>query len=195
MKNPILSLSFVNFAFKQLPFFIISLLLFIIYKKFINKKPEQKNNSTFFLKYVLSSSFVFCSLFACGLLIKGFAALFPSLVNPVDIDVPDTFVLWVNAVTGFLLSAVSEELIYRYLVPDILIKLSSRKCIKKWKIILCEILSALIFAIPHYYLGLFGVINAFICQFLLRFFYRKYKTLIPLIAGHFLYNLVNLLIL
>ena len=195
MKNPILSLSLNGFALKQLPYFIISLFLFFVYKKFINKKIEPENTNNFFLKYILSSSFVFCSLFAVGLLIKAVALLLPRFANTLLIEKPDTFVLWINVIIGFLLSAASEELMYRYLVPDILIKLCSRKSIKKWKIYLCEIAGAIVFSIPHYYLGLLGVINAFICQFLLRFFYKKYKTLIPLIAGHFLYNLVNLLIL
>ncbi|MCF0126639.1 MAG: CPBP family intramembrane metalloprotease [Clostridia bacterium] len=56
----------------------------------------------------------------------------------------------------------------------------------------CEIISLILFALGHIYLGLLAVINAAFAYFILRLCYKKTGSLIPGITAHFIYNILQL---
>lgn len=134
-------------------------------------------------------------LLCSSLIIKGISVLIENDSSTTLVTVPHTFFQWVACVLTFLPAAFYEEVIYRFYLPDALISLVSRKTEKKFFIILCEILSCLIFAFSHYYLGWLSVLNAVMGHLILRTCYKKNGTIWPGVAAHFIYNMISLILL
>lgn len=90
---------------------------------------------------------------------------------------------------AFLISSFSEEVLYRVYLPDVLYTVSEKKLGSTKALAFSEILSVLVFALSHRYLGIPAVINAGICGIFLRICYKKSGTVFAGFAAHFLYNI------
>lgn len=104
---------------------------------------------------------------------------------------------WIFCVLNFLLSAASEEILYRFFLPESLAFFSGFAKKERTKKILAsfsEILSALAFALSHRYLGFLSVMNAFFAHGILRFCCKKTGKLRLNVLSHFLYNFLSLLV-
>ncbi len=96
---------------------------------------------------------------------------------------PNSFTSWLRLSFIFLAGAFFEEEVYRDFIPESLIYLS-----KKGRVFF-EILSILLFALAHRYMGFLSVINALLCAVFLRFFRLKSGSIIPTATSHFIYNM------
>lgn len=173
-----------NFPVEQLFLFLFSMILFLF-----TKELHQSSKSIFFTKLI------FLILTFLGLMISSY--MFTPMIKysenfiPVAVKKPDNFVHWIFCFCDFFFSAFFEEVIYRYFIPEGLRFLLKEGTLKN---ILIEIFSLLLFAFGHLYLGWFAVLNAGTGYIILRFCYKKTKSLFPGIAAHFSYNLIQLLI-
>jgi len=87
------------------------------------------------------------------------------------------------AVTGS--AAMYEEVVYRLFLPEVMIKLFGNKLRLLW-----EAVALLLFVSGHFYLGITGMLNAFIAGAVLRIFFVKTKNIWINITVHSIYNLL-----
>jgi len=174
-----------SFPFQQIIYGIIAGVIF-----FSLKEPAKK---IVFLRFpvILIVGLLFCT----SLVMKFFSALINGDSDSALVTMPGNFVQWLFCVLTFLPSAFFEEVIYRFYFPDALIEIVQKKFKKKAAVIICEILSCLIFAFAHYYLGWLSVVNAVFGHLILRISYKKNGTLWPGVAAHFIYNVMSLILL
>ncbi len=174
-----------SFPFQQIIYGFIAAVIF-----FSLKTPYEKIK---FLRFpvIFTVGLLLCS----SLVIKAISVLIEKDSAEALVTVPHTFFQWVACVLTFLPAAFYEEVIYRFYLPDALILLVLRKTEKKVFIILCEILSCLIFAFSHYYMGYFSVLNAVFGHLILRLCFKKNGTIWPGVAAHFIYNMISLILL
>lgn len=92
---------------------------------------------------------------------------------------------WIFTITNICISALYEETLYRRFIPDCLVKFSQEK---KIPTIIAEILSILIFAFSHRYLGHPAVINAAVCGTILRICCIKTNSIKAGTIAHAIYN-------
>ncbi|WP_407429367.1 CPBP family intramembrane glutamic endopeptidase [Treponema sp.] len=112
-----------------------------------------------------------------------------------NIVYPDSFIFYINFISGVVFSAFTEEIIYRFYMPLVLFELLSRKIAnKRYHLILSESCALLLFTFGHIYLGVFGVLNAFICGAALRLCMIKTKSIWTSFIVHTLYNFLSFLL-
>lgn len=92
---------------------------------------------------------------------------------------------WIFTILNICVSALYEESLYRKFIPECLIKFSEKKHIPP---VLPEILSILIFAFSHRYLGIPAVINAAVCGTILRISCIKTDSIRAGTIAHAVYN-------
>lgn len=174
-----------TFPFQQIIYGIIALVIFLSLK--------DKSEKIVFLRFpvLLIVGMLFCS----ALVMKFLSAMIYKTTDNAAASIPQNFLQWVFCILTFLPSALFEEVIYRFYFPEALIKLISRKTQKHIIIILCEMISCLVFAFAHYYLGWLAIVNAVFGHVILRVSYKKNRTLWPGVIGHFIYNVMSLILL
>ena len=172
-----------NFPLGQFILFLLALLLYFFYFE------RQKKNVIFF-PVIMTTSLLFC----VALFIK-FLSLLLVTENTYKISLPDSFISWIFCLLNFSFAAFYEEVVYRFYFPDQLISFLSLKI--KWKYlgILCEVISCLVFALAHLYLGVFSVINAVFGHIILRVYYKKTGLIWTGFVSHFIYNVISLILL
>ena len=189
--NVDLSLVFTwTFPLQQLLMAIFSLCILLFY----HKSRKQKIN-IFGFRIFFTLGILFCSYF----LISFLSMVIPNnspVINPIPL--PSTFVTWIFCILNFMFGAFYEEVIYRFYFTDTLLDILNNinpLFDKKITKIICEIITALLFASAHYYMGIFAVLNALIAHFALRYTYKKSNSIIPGVIAHFLYNMISLILL
>lgn len=117
-------------------------------------------------------------------------------LNQDEIIFPRNELYFANFIFGTFCAAFTEEIFYRFYLPEALKrnfnilsfgKLDSEK--SKTLGIFFEIISVLIFAFSHRYLGLLAVLNAFFSGAILRLCMIKSKSVFVPATVHFVYNL------
>lgn len=187
--------------------FLLAGFIYLIYKEKSKDKTTEtktillKDRIIYLVKTVLIP-FLFCLFFllSISLLIKSIANYFSnelSLIKTLD----GGFVYWLIIILSFILSSFYEEIIYRFYCPDILFNLITQKQVslndKKVLIIkiICESVTAILFALAHFYMGLFSVINALFAHIILRFVYKKTNNIYITTTAHCIYNIISLILL
>ncbi len=89
---------------------------------------------------------------------------------------------------GSLASVFYEEIVYRFYLPEAFLRIHFFETFRLRKIAL-EALCVILFAIPHLYLGVPGLLNAFFCGIVLRVCFIRSKTIFVPLLIHFLYNI------
>lgn len=92
---------------------------------------------------------------------------------------------WIFTIANICISALYEETLYRKFIPDCLVKFSETKKIPSLP---AEIVSILIFAFSHRYLGIPAVVNAAICGTILRICCVKTDSIRAGTIAHSIYN-------
>lgn len=110
------------------------------------------------------------------------------------VKIPEDMLEFCFCSLTFFFAAFFEELIFRFYEPYSLEKISLlllKNNQKKW---ISELVTALLFSVCHFYLGIFATINAFAAHFVLRYCFKKTSSIIFPLAAHFFYNLLSLYI-
>ena len=94
----------------------------------------------------------------------------------------------------FAFTAGFEEIVFRYILPESMQHIIKSKNNEKYKIISCEIITAILFGLCHNYLGLLAVLNGVCAHFIFRLCYKKTGNLLFNCSIHFLYNVTNVFI-
>ena len=117
------------------------------------------------------------------------AIIFPSVIKTASIIPfvkPHGFVQWVLFLLNLLIASYYEEVIYRQFLPCAIRFIPGKKKIIE---VTAEVLSLLLFALGHRYLGYMAVINALICGSALRYCCYKTGSVYTGMISHFIYNL------
>lgn len=182
-----------QFPLSQLIFFIIAILIYIFFFDFSNQK-------TTFPKFLIFQIFpgilTLGILFTVSLILKAVSVYFSrSFFNGTQVSLPENFTGWLFCILNFIFAAFYEEVIYRFFFPESLLYFCSKISSKKIFRIICEIISLLVFAFSHLYLGWLSVINAAIGYVVLRVCFKKTKNIFAGFSAHFVYNFICLLLL
>ena len=187
-----------SFPFINLFYALIAFLIYFFFN-------DDSRFSLVFFPFLFSLALLLCASFFIKSLSIFFSDVFfqkteSSFLAESDIQIlrPQNFSSWIFCILTFLFSAFYEEVIYRFFIPDSLILFASKKLSSKAVSFCCvgsEIITALLFAAAHIYLGLFSVLNALAAHVILRLIYKKYGLLIPVFLAHFCYNIISLMLL
>jgi len=108
---------------------------------------------------------------------------------------PENFFYFASFFTGTFFAAFSEEVIYRFYLPDALkdglkfLSFGRLNCEKSKALnLFLEFLSVCVFALSHRYLGIFAVLNAFFSGLILRICMIKSKSVLVPFLIHSIYN-------
>ena len=151
----------------------------------LNSYKNEK--SRFFYPSVLALALLFFTALIIKLLTKSYG-------KTMSTTLPDGFSQWLFCILTFAVSAVYEEIIYRFYFTDALKRLvhaDSNKII----LYFCELAGLLIFAFAHLYMGWNSVLNAALAHVFLRLCFKKTGKLWPGVTAHFLYNVISLILL
>lgn len=187
-----------NFPVTSLILASIALFLFFIYP-YVYGKSYFENSEKLKIPGWLRIIPTICLLFVPSFLLNFLSYIFPkAITNSVAFSLPATFSGWVFCLLKFMFAAFYEEVIYRLFFTDALLSILkdiSHVFEKKVFVIICEILGCAVFALGHFYMGIFAVINAAIAHFILRYTYKKSGSIIPGFIAHFVYNVTSLILL
>lgn len=111
-------------------------------------------------------------------------------INKVSIPVDIKLNQFIFILISIFCSAFYEEVIYRFLLPEIL-----RIFLKVKNYVVAELFIIVLFSLGHLYLGAWACINALISGLILRVCYLKTKTIIVPFLAHFFYNSLSIIIL
>lgn len=159
-----------------------------------NTENESPKKSLGFIKKFLFAAVTFLVLFLISFILQKIGNLISHkplspVIKPSD---PQT---WFYCILNFLLSAFYEESLYRFFIPEALIFLTRNFKDKKMIQTDCEIISCMLFALGHVYLGFLSVINAALAYVVLRICFKKTNSLVPGTLSHFAYNLFQLMLM
>ena len=179
-----------TFPLSQLLLASVALCIFIFYHK---KRNSKVNIFGFRIFFTLGLLFV-------SYLLLNFISLQVHYESPSSIDItqPSSVLTWIFCVLNFIFAAFYEEVVYRFYLTDslqdILIKINPI-FESKVTLVICEIITAVLFALAHSYMGIFAIINALIAHFVLRYTYKKSNSIIPGFVAHFIYNMISVILL
>lgn len=189
------SLSFSPFVFVYL---ILGVLLNIqsyrLKKMFAPVYPQKPGKFT----YITTGTICFGIMMILFALVQIVGLIFPETSNAANFENLNLNPFKFSAIV-FQLAVISfeEEVLYREFCPLCLDAFAAGKDIKFRKVykIIAEIFMLLIFAAGHRYLGLIAVLNAFLCGIVLRVCAFKTDSIYTGSIIHFIYNLINFLLL
>jgi len=96
---------------------------------------------------------------------------------------PNLFWRLFDLTFGLVLVAISEEVIFRKLLIDWLMKFPLNKTV-------VMLIAALIFSVIHWSSGIVSIITSFFWSLFPIFYYRETKNLTPCVLGHYFTNLM-----
>ncbi len=182
-----ISFSKASFPFQQLLFALFGFFL-------ISLNPELKKEKTdkkFIYKFLWTIG-TFVVLTIISFLLQKIGTLI-SHAQISEIQKPVTVSDYIYCILNFLFSAFYEESLYWFFLPEALLYLTRNYKDRKMVQIDCEIISCVLFATGHIYLGFLAILLAAIAYIILRLCFKKTSSLLPGTAAHFLYNLSQLL--
>ena len=179
-----------TFPLSQLLLALVALCIFLFYHKKRNTKVNVFGFRIFFTLGLLFVSY----------LLLNFISLLFHYTAPESVDVPrpSTFTSWLFCILNFIFAAFYEEVVYRFYLTDSLTDLLTKISPifeSKITLVVCEIITAILFALAHGYMGIFAIINALIAHFVLRYTYKKSNSIIPGFIAHFIYNMISVILL
>jgi len=174
-----------SFPWSQLGLAVFALVLYFLLEKYLNRARKK----FFFPSLLALSAIIFVALIIKFIVLK-ISADGKFFYQPK----PEKALEWLIAIVTFLLSALYEEVIYRFYFPEELIRLFNLKFSSKLNL-LAESLALLAFAFAHYYLGIPALINAFFAHIILRLLYIKTGLIWNCVIIHFFYNIISLILL
>lgn len=191
-----------TFPLNQLSLFLFSLLL-IYFNQDLGKfcPPFSEKKYFVFYRIIFPCTFVFCLLFCFSLFAKALSVFFSfrKEVSNFTVSFPETFIQWIFCILSFVFSAFYEETVYRFFLPQVLIYITKNNgCnfLKKYAVpFLIEFSVCLLFAFAHAYSGIPAVLNAAAAHAVLRLCYIKCGNIFAGWLAHFLYNLLQLVLL
>lgn len=185
-----------NFPAVQLVYFLFSIFLLFVYLKENEMKVVKGAKFQKPSNYVVSL-FSIILLFVTSLIFQFVGAALNFKDNSIQLKMPETIIQAVFCILTFVFSGAFEEVTFRFLVPEILIKIPRElKENLPFQIdYFCEVFAAILFGLCHRYLGLLAIINAVAAHFVLRWTYKKTECLLFSFLSHFIYNLLNVIIL
>ncbi len=188
-----------KFPFSRLAMCLVSAVLFFVCRNYFFIGKSRKISESKKITHIMNSSYFlvcFGFLWMTSAALQIFAGVFgksamQSVAKPIGLG-------WIFCALNFLFSAISEEILYRFFLPDGLNLISEavrNARIKSVLRIFSDFFSALIFAFSHRYLGFFSVVNAFFAHGILRFCYNKTGRIELNFILHFLYNFFSLIVM
>lgn len=171
-------------------FFIYS---YEVYKKKQNELSNEKSNNKI-KTFILATIFTFISLFIIAFILESVAFLTKQNQQNVTIFPINSKKELFYCILKFCLAAFYEEVMYRLYLPEQLKRFFKNTQNKITQIYIPEIITIILFALGHKYLGIFAVINACIACVILRICYLKTKNIFAGTIAHFMYNFVSLLL-
>ena len=177
-----------NFPLVQSVFFLLSLFILFTHKE-LGEKTVHYGKYFIFYDFLFPATFCTCLLFSISFLLNGIAILLKVSSPNYKISLPENIIEWSFCLLTFIFSASFEEVIYRFYLPEFILIFTGKA--KKTSLII-ETAAALLFALAHFYAGIFAVINGFFAHIILRKCYKKSGALFAGITAHFIYNFVQL---
>ena len=177
--------------------FLGTIALFIFLYEITQKKQNEiseKNTSNSIKTFILATIFTFISLFIIAFILESVAFLTKQNQQNVTISPINSKKELFYCILKFCLAAFYEEVIYRLYLPEQLKRFFKNTQNKITQIYIPEIITIILFALGHKYLGIFAVINACIACVILRICYLKTKNIFAGTIAHFMYNFVSLLL-
>ncbi len=180
--------------------FLLGVMAFLLY--FFSRKgfvfyenvPSLKKNHFIYFSNAFISFGLLCMI---SVIFESVSFLFKIDGGIKKVSFPDSPLLFLNFFLGLSSAAFFEEVIYRFYLPkaffEICMKFFSLK--NKKTLFACEALSLIFFALPHFYLGFLGVLNAFFCGLVLRVCMIKTQSIWISFSVHFAYNFLSLLVM
>ena len=168
-----------TFPWKQAGLCIFTLVLYFLSKRLNEKKG-------IFYPSLIALSLLFFTAIIIKLITHSAPGENKSIMPQGGIEV-------IFCLMTFALSAVYEEIIYRFYFTDALKHLIPVE--KKFVVIICEAAGLIVFAFAHFYLGWASVINAAVAHVILRFLYKKTNLIWNCVIVHFIYNVISLILL
>lgn len=154
---------------------------------------NHKSEKIGFIRKLIFAVCAFIVLNVTAFIMQKIGSLFSQTQN-IEIIMPAGYREWTFCLLNFLFSAFYEEAVYRFFIPEALLYFTRNCKDKRMVEIDCEIFGMILFALGHIYLGILSVINAAIAYLVLRFCFRKTKSLIPGTAAHFFYNVLQFVV-
>lgn len=174
-----------TFPLTQLVLAVAALGIYLIFR-------EKTERSLIFFPVIFTVSLLFC----LALILKFVSSLHFFAHKPAfEVARPSTIIQWIFCLLNFLLAAFYEEIIYRFYLPDALLRIISRKSGSRARLYLCEIFAGALFAAGHFYLGALAVVNAAGAHVVLRRCYKITGTIWCGVCAHFIYNVISLILL
>lgn len=189
-----------TFPLQQLILFVLALFLYFFSKELKTHKISIPSKKVYFVFYIFTPFlFTFLLLFFTSLIFSFLSTLeisknlFP-VKNNLVVQNPDSFITWIYCILNFIFAAFYEEVIFRfYFIQEALFIFNKNS--KKWLAWSLEIITLLLFALSHFYLGWLSVFNAAVAHVILRICYKKSGSIFPGFAAHFCYNIISLILL
>ena len=199
-ENEVLTLDFSKgYSISTYAVFLVSLFIFAE-RNYSEKKNNKKSVSNAKKSSLIEKTSVGTVCLGAIFIVSAVFQAFSLLENKGSfksqtIIFPESFFYFASFFTGTFFAAFSEEVIYRFYLPDALknnikiLSLGRLNCEKSKALnLLFELLSVCIFALSHRYLGLLSVFNAFFSGFILRFCLIKSKSVFVPFLIHSVYN-------
>ena len=185
-----------NFPLNQLLLGVFAFFVFIFEQKNSNNYSFTNNSKKFFTKKnIIITAITFLSLCFIVFFLETIAFFLKSN-NPQISGAPlDKKIKIFFCLLNFIFSAFFEEVIYRLYLPQQLKRFFSNIQNEKIKKYIPELITIILFALAHKYLGIYAMINAFFACIVLRICYIKTQNIITNTIAHFLYNITSLIIL
>ncbi len=184
------TLGFVEFnLFHFLIYGFLGIYCFIRSKSLsVSCKTSENQQKSNFSKVLLLSIITLILLFG-----NGFFWQWISKSQTIKVDYSKGVLGHIFQILGMGLYAFYEENMYRNylqgLISKFLENMVKSPIKEKFRFFVAEILSLLLFAFGHLYMGIFAVLNALIAGIILRFLVIKTKSIFPSSIVHFIYNL------
>lgn len=135
------------------------------------------------------------ALFACSSFFQFAASFFSDSLPKVDFVHPESLKKWIFCILSFFAGAILEENIFRIYLPSFFRKIFERSFESGFFSLIPEFFPCIIFSLCHRYLGIFAVLNAFSAHIILRFVFYKKSSPILNYSIHFVYNILNVLLM
>ena len=173
-----------NLPVKQFILFAFALVIYIFYDKYLHTRIH---------RYFFPSFRALGGLFFITLIIRFIVTRYS--ITEISQPIPRGGQQWLCCLFTFAFSAAYEEIIYRFYLPGIMIRLFRLKFDSKFFVFLSEFLAAVLFAFAHLYLGWISVINAFLAHLILRWLYKDTGLIWNGVFIHVIYNIISLILL
>ena len=188
-------------TFSEWPFPLIQIIyfafsMFLLFCQIVNNEAEFHfvKLSSITKKNIFITFFSFFALILISLTFQFLGIIADYKANQVKLNYPYNIQQKLFCLLTFAFTAGFEEIVFRYILPESMQHIIKSKNNEKYKIISCEIITAILFGLCHNYLGLLAVLNGVCAHFIFRLCYKKTGNLLFNCSIHFLYNVTNVFI-